>query len=92
MSNVIGEYDEDGQTKVEADQCAISGQPVLGQHSILQRIKDTRYFYRYMSDYQHRLTPEKVAEIEALAGKSPEVTHGSPGVTYSLDYPTDEKE
>lgn len=63
---VIGEYDSDGNVKVEANECAVSGQPVLGEHNIMQRIAGTPYFYRYLSDYEHRLTADKRKEIEAL--------------------------
>ncbi len=66
---IIGEYDADGQTKVEADECALTGRPVLGLHSVLQRISGTNHFYRFLSDFDHLLTPEKRAEIEALAGQ-----------------------
>lgn len=68
---VIGELNENGSIKTEADECALSGNIVLGEHSQMHRIKDTQYFFRILSDYENRLTPEKRAEIEALAGKSP---------------------
>lgn len=66
--SIIGEYDADGQTKVEADICALTGRPVLGQHSVLARVPGTNFYYRYLSDFDHLLTPAKRAEIEALAG------------------------
>lgn len=67
---VIGEYNPDGTTKTEADVCALTGRPVLGLHSVLARVSGTNFYYRYLSDFDHLLTPEKRAEIEALAGVS----------------------
>jgi hypothetical protein len=65
--NIIGELNQDGSIKTEVEACAISGQKVLGEPSAMQRILDTPYFYRYLSDYEHLLTREKRAELEALA-------------------------
>jgi len=71
MSNVIGEYFPDGTTKTEADTCALTGRPVLGLHSVLARISNTPYFYRYLSDFDHLLTPQKRAAIEATVATVP---------------------
>lgn len=68
---VIGELNDDGTVKTEADECALSGKIVLGEHHIVQRIPGTRFFYRYSSDYEHLLTPAKRAEIEAQVGVIP---------------------
>ena len=65
---VIGELNADGTIKAEPDTCAITGR-ALGGHMTMQRIKDTPYFYRYLSDFQFKLTDEKRAEIEALVPK-----------------------
>ena len=62
---VIGKFDESGAIETQADECALSGKTVLGEHSSLVRIAGTPYFFRYLSDYEHQLTREKRASIEA---------------------------
>lgn len=66
---VIGELNPDGTIAVEADECAITGGLVLGEHHVMQRFGAT-HFYRYLSDKEHLLTREKRAEIEALVKSS----------------------
>lgn len=66
--SVIGELNADGSFKTEPDVCAITGRP-LGGHMSTQRIKDTNYFYVYISDFQFKLTDELRAEIEAQVPK-----------------------
>ena len=61
----IGKLAADGTTETEADVCAITGRDVLGKHSIQQRITGTPYFYRFLSDFQYKLTDELRAAIEA---------------------------
>lgn len=85
--NVIGELNSDGSIKIEADECAISGQRVLGEPSQMHRIKDTPYFFRIYSDYEHLLTAEKRAEIEALAKGS---KLASPKTSKAVDKSTGE--
>ena len=64
--SVIGELNSDGTVKTEADECALTGRPVLGRHSIMQQISGTPYYFRYLSDFQRSLTPEVMASIVAL--------------------------
>lgn len=66
---VIGELNPDGTTKTEADECALTGRPVLGRHSIMQQISGTPYYFRYLSDFQRDLTAAKMEEIKALIPK-----------------------
>lgn len=60
----LGKLASDGTPETEPTECAITGQPLFG-HMVMQRVTGTRYFYRYLSDYQYLLTDELRAEIEA---------------------------
>lgn len=60
---VIGKLAPDGSIEVQADECAITGRPVLGFHSVMQHITGTPYFFRYLSDYDHLMTDDKRAEL-----------------------------
>lgn len=62
---VIGKLAADGSIEVQADECAITGRPVLGIHSVMQSIHGTPYFFRYLSDFDHLMTAEKRAELAA---------------------------
>lgn len=64
--SAIGELNEDGTIKTEADEDAITGKIVLGEHHAVHRIAGTRFFFRVLSDYEHLLSPQKRKEIEAL--------------------------
>ena len=70
---VLGTLATDNSIEIEADECAVTGRPVLGNHSALQYIGGTRRFYRYLTDFEHLLTEERRAALitEAKGGESP---------------------
>lgn len=65
---VIGKLAANGEIETKADVCALTGRPLEG-HQVTHRIKDTPYYFGYLSDFQFKLTDEKRAEIEALVPK-----------------------
>jgi len=66
-----GKIAANGETVIEADECAITGRPVLGWHSVRQQVSGTPYYYRYLSDKGHLLTDELRAELAAGIPKEP---------------------
>ena len=60
----LGEFNPDGSIKVDARLCAVTGQQAGGNHQSRYRISGTPYFYRVLSDFDHRVTAEWRAEFE----------------------------
>lgn len=69
---VLGEmHKEKGAgIKTDATECAVSGKPVEGRHSVRHVIPGTRFFYRVLSNQYHLLTVARVDELTAEANKA----------------------
>lgn len=68
---VIGKVNEEGAIIEEADACAVTGRPVLGQHSVKHPFVGTPYFIRMLTPFKHLMTDQRMAELQAMIEPSP---------------------
>lgn len=67
----IGTFAVDGSIEVEVTECAVSGRPVLGKHSVMEQV-GTWHFVRYLSHKAHHITEDDRAAWLLESGEANE--------------------
>lgn len=67
----IGEFNPNGTIKTEAENCALTGVPVLNEHHTVQVLGDSPYFVRVVSQRAKQLTDDVQADLLASVQPPP---------------------